>query len=312
MAELLYNIKRVFTNYLDDKVYYIPEYQRGYKWSKQQVEQLLDDIYRFSLTRDEEHFYCLQNITLVQNLDHEKYINVVDGQQRLTTTTLLLCYLEFNDIISGKLIYAVRDSSNKFLQEIIENHSNLIDKILQTANFEAFIESYGKEYDFQDVYHMYEALKMIAHWFKKQKTTFSLDLFKDVILNHVKLIINKVSQVSEQELFMNLNAGKVHLDGSDLVRAILITRVAKQEIESYESQDIQDILKLNQRRTRIGWELDEMNNWWNRKDVKDYFLNFTTIKTGAKETIKFNQDIHPINLLYKIWVEIKGESEIKL
>ncbi|MGV6946953.1 DUF262 domain-containing protein [Sphingobacterium kyonggiense] len=312
MAELLYSIKRVFSNYLNDKSYYIPEYQRGYKWSKQQVEQLLDDIYKFSLTRDEDHFYCLQNITLFQNLENEKYINVVDGQQRLTTTTLLLSYLKCNDLISGKLIYAVRDSSNKFLQEIIDNQSDLIDLILDSINFEVFIDSYGKYYDFQDVYHMYEALKAIDNWFKNRKRFINKQTFKDILLNHVKLIVNKVSQVSEQELFMNLNAGKVHLDGSDLIRAILITRVAKLELENYDSKDVEDILKLHQRRTRIGWELDEMNNWWNRKDVKAFFQNFTSIKTAVKETIKFNQDIHPINLLYKIWVEIKGENDINL
>ena len=71
MAELLYSLQKVFTTYPNGKTYNIPEYQRGYKWSEQQVNQLLDDIYKFSKTRSEDHFYCLQNITLFQNLENE-------------------------------------------------------------------------------------------------------------------------------------------------------------------------------------------------------------------------------------------------
>ncbi|WP_159020631.1 DUF262 domain-containing protein [Algibacter sp. L3A6] len=313
MAELLYSLQKVFTTYPKGKIYNIPEYQRGYKWSEQQVNQLLDDIYKFSLTRDEEHFYCLQNITLFQNLENDTYLNVVDGQQRLTTVTLLLAYLKANNLVDGMINYAVREPSNDFIQKIVANESDIIKTILEAETFETFISSQvGSDVDYQDIYHMFVALKTIDSWFTNTDRTLDLDNFKDIVLNHVKLIVNKVEQISEQELFMNLNAGKVHLDGSDLIRAILITRVAKQELEDYDADNVQDILKLNQRRTRIGWELDEMNSWWSREDVKLYFQNFTKIKTGTKETIKFNQDEHPINLLYKIWVEIKGETEITL
>lgn len=309
MAELLYSLQKVFTTYPNGKTYNIPEYQRGYKWSEQQVNQLLDDIYKFSLTRDEDHFYCLQNITLFQNLENESYLNVVDGQQRLTTVTLLLSYLKNSSLVEAKMNYAVREPSNAFIQKIISEES-FIEDILNAENFEVFKASQSEDIDYQDIYHMFIALRTIDSWFKSK--TMDIDSFKDIILNHVKLIVNKVEQVSEQELFMNLNAGKVHLDGSDLIRAILITRVAKQELEYYDSENVQDILKLNQRRTRIGWELDEMNTWWSNNDVKLYFQNFTKIQTGKKETIKFNQEIHPINLLYKIWVETNGESEITL
>lgn len=313
MAELLYSLQKVFTTYPKGKIYNIPEYQRGYKWSEQQVNQLLEDIYKFSLTRDDDHFYCLQNITLFQNLEIENYLNVVDGQQRLTTVTLLLSYLQANNLVEDMLNYAVREPSNDFIQKIVANESDIIKTILEVETFDAFIVSQvDYDVDYQDIYHMFIALRTIDTWFKNPNRTLDVDNFKDIILNHVKLIVNKVEQVSEQELFMNLNAGKVHLDGSDLIRAILITRVAKQELEDYDVGNVQDILKLNQRRTRIGWELDEMNNWWSNEDVKQYFQNFTRIQTGKKETIKFNQEIHPINLLYKIWVETKGENEITL
>src|SRR5690606_9134970 len=97
-------------------------------------------------------------------------------------------------------------------------------------------------------------------------------------------------------------------------RAILITRVAKQEMEEHDSSEIKTVVRLNERRVRIGWELDELNAWWSKLNVATYFTPFTNIKTGDKETIKFNQDKHPINLLYKLWAETNqnAEKEIRL
>ncbi|MEE9349810.1 MAG: DUF262 domain-containing protein [Flavobacteriaceae bacterium] len=57
MADLLYNIENLFGNYIKDKKFNIPEYQRGYKWNGQQIKQLLNDIYRFHKTKSENNFY---------------------------------------------------------------------------------------------------------------------------------------------------------------------------------------------------------------------------------------------------------------
>ena len=63
MADLLYSVERVFKDYLNNgQLYNIPEYQRGYKWTEQQVEQLLSDIHEFETGGDNALFYCLQNI----------------------------------------------------------------------------------------------------------------------------------------------------------------------------------------------------------------------------------------------------------
>ena len=58
--------------------------------------------------------------------------------------------------------------------------------------------------------------------------------------------------------------------------------------------------------------MDELNFWWSKENVLEYFSYFTKLKTGEKETIKFEQEKHPINLLYKIWAESLNEKEIKL
>lgn len=311
MADLLYSVERVFKDYLNNgQLYNIPEYQRGYKWTEQQVEQLLSDIHEFETGGDNDLFYCLQNITLVEK---EGNFNVVDGQQRLTTLTLLLSYFNETSLVKDKLYYAVRLPSNNFLQKVISNENNFIQNILESSVFDDFVKD--DDFDYQDIYFMYSALRSMNKWFLEKENEdkgISREIFKDKLLKNVKLIVNRITGIEEQELFMNLNADRVHLDGSDLIRAILITRVAKQEMEEYDSAEIKTVVRLNERRVRIGWELDEINAWWSKSEVLAYFKSFTNIETGEKETIKFNQDKHPINLLYKLWAEKSKEKSIRL
>lgn len=70
-----------------DKInFYIPSYQRGYRWKSRQVSQLIDDINGFVPT-ESTPFYFLQALAVARDTEH---INVVDGQQRLTTLKLIL------------------------------------------------------------------------------------------------------------------------------------------------------------------------------------------------------------------------------
>ena len=93
-------------NQLYDKQFFIPHYQRGYRWTDVQVKQLLNDIDSFipvQLPGDptKKTFYCLQpiavklvssEIKIKYNLQGDWY-EVIDGQQRLTTIFLILQYM---------------------------------------------------------------------------------------------------------------------------------------------------------------------------------------------------------------------------
>ena len=71
--------------------YWIPAYQRGYRWTGLQVTQLLDDIWDFIQASEKKRrtsFYCLQPL-VVRKLGDGRY-EVVDGQQRLTSLFILL------------------------------------------------------------------------------------------------------------------------------------------------------------------------------------------------------------------------------
>ena len=82
------NIKAV--KELKNIKFIIPKYQRGYRWQERQVEDLLDDILKFELEKD--NFYCLQPLVVKKDKCNEKFI-VLDGQQRLTTIFLILKFL---------------------------------------------------------------------------------------------------------------------------------------------------------------------------------------------------------------------------
>lgn len=51
-------------NELKGKKFFIPNYQRGYRWGKREVQALLEDIWDFAQMKDQQDFYCLQPIVI--------------------------------------------------------------------------------------------------------------------------------------------------------------------------------------------------------------------------------------------------------
>ena len=81
------NLDKVFC---DDYLFEIPFYQRPYAWTTEEVGELLDDLL-FAMDKDAEAPYFLGSIVLIKGDTPDS--KVIDGQQRLTTLTMLLCAL---------------------------------------------------------------------------------------------------------------------------------------------------------------------------------------------------------------------------
>ncbi|CAM4254942.1 DUF262 domain-containing protein [Zobellia nedashkovskayae] len=307
MSELLYTIKSIFETKDDSflsvnkkEFFNIPLYQRGYKWTAVQVNKLLVDVSRF--TPKEGKFYCVQNITLVPK---ENCFNVVDGQQRLTTSVLILSYLNNRNLVKGKLKFpknSIRERTNQFIDKFITEDAS---EMFETKTWGNFIEEYP-DYDHQDIYFLFNAYDEIRHWFA-EKNTEEIKIFKDKFLNYVKFICNVVEGEKEEKIFGNLNSKRVYLDGADLIRAIIITGVTKEE---HDEETIKGVVRINERRIRIGWELDHINRWWNQIDVKAYFEPW--IRLGTEGDVNFNMDKHPINQLYSLYAESLGLEKLSL
>jgi hypothetical protein len=207
--------------------FFIPDYQRGYRWEKQQAIDLLEDIYDFAskVAADSEEIYCIQPLVVSERADDilakckspeatledikkyiKKYIkgswNVVDGQQRLTTIYLLLCCLDIND--KYEIDYCTRNGSRDFLLDIESK-----DKRDAECNI--------------DYYHMYQVYSTIKEWVEK-KNQKEFDLIKTVLLNRVNFIWYQVDAVDEIAVFTRLNIGKIPLTDSELIKALFLNR----------------------------------------------------------------------------------------
>lgn len=95
--------------------FYIPSYQRGYRWGKDEVTRLLDDVYSNGTNN-----YCLQPVVVRRN---DSRYELIDGQQRLTTLYLIYRYMYnssggFLDEPKFSLTYETREKSAEFLTNI--------------------------------------------------------------------------------------------------------------------------------------------------------------------------------------------------
>lgn len=191
----------------------IPYQQRGYKWTKDNVINLLDDLTVFM--KKESPFYCLQPIAVVPvgKAGEHKYC-VVDGQQRLTTLYLLYKYLVSDGIDlseSTELFHYEyeRDKNNE--------RRNLLRKRIEDEN-DATI----------DFFYITKAYLAIRKWFedKQDAKHLFLNLLKesDQSRKSVQVIWYTVGEDKKHDVFRNINSGKIQLTNPELIKALLLNR----------------------------------------------------------------------------------------
>lgn len=101
-----YPLAKIFSSDFD---YVIPTYQRPYAWTPVQAGELFSDLHDF-FTKEKDDTYFLGSIVLIKD-EGKPNAEVIDGQQRLTTLTILLAALTHK--ASGK----IRDAFNGYLCE---------------------------------------------------------------------------------------------------------------------------------------------------------------------------------------------------
>lgn len=235
MAENKIELKSV--SELLEMKFFIPSYQRGYRWTDLQIENLLNDILEFSKGVDGD-FYCLQPLVVKEQKkdllaeikqansieDEENLLKgkwtVIDGQQRLTTIYLILKALENEKCPS---IEYERDS---YIQ--VCNSSDEIKK----DNIEIYHLTSAKHFIDRWI-HIEKRADEEKKWINPKNIEIDTKKFCNKILEQTKFIFYNVGDVSEEQehdIFNNLNSGKIALTNAELIKALFLNKAGKEDI----------------------------------------------------------------------------------
>lgn len=265
--------------------FFVADYQRGYKWTVQQVLDLLEDIASFD--RNKEIFYCLQPLAVkarnwkedeTEVVDYE----VIDGQQRLTTIFMILKVFE-EDVYS--LQYQTRKNSAKFLSQIEKNISESftieyeddvtsLTTILNKKWVEFLTANKNIDYDNIDIFHFFCAFLLIKSFFVKNDKI--KECFKENLKDYTRFIWYKdKSDENSKQVFRNLNSGKIPLTNAELIKALFINSLKDR---NKEVQDLQQSNFANE------WDNIEQNLY---DDKFWFFINNDTNKDSYQTRIDF-------------------------
>lgn len=231
--------------------FFIPSYQRGYRWTEQQVTELLNDINEFSPKEiensNEKTWYCLQPIVVKKKDDNEW--DVIDGQQRLTTTFLILHHLNQGYVENRRkklfgLKYETRENSADYLQKELNGET------INDTNI--------------DYYFISSAYKTICDWFKNKGEQFDVNTFESKFNFSTKVIWYETSAKDDSiDIFTRINSGKIPLTNAELIKALFLnsSNFAKADSEKLRLKQ----LEIASEWDRIEYALQDDSFW--------YFIN---------------------------------------
>ena len=290
--------------------FFIPSYQRGFRWTERQVEDLLNDVWDF-ITKTEKKYnewYCLQPVVVKKINNHYE---VLDGQQRLTTIFLILKHLEpfiESERKSFEIEYETRNTENYNSKLFLQS----IDKNSETKYLENI-----------DYFHIFQAYKKIKEWFQtkaNQGYNSISSKFITPFLESTKFIWYEVDSGKDAiEIFTRINMGKIPLTNAELIKALFLNS------SNFPNSDTEKIrlrqLEIASEWDRIEYSLQNDELWYfiNNSENKlptrieyifDIMKNIEGIQNGNDQysTFRFFSDKFKTNTKDEIdnnWKEIK-------
>jgi hypothetical protein bfra3_15194 len=264
--------------------YFIPDYQRGYRWGEREVTQLLSDLYEFmNQYPNQQDFYCLQPLVVVErkaeslvslpdSVKEEGTVvyEVVDGQQRLTTIFLLIHY--FNEQYRGKS----KLTTPQLHFETREGSAAALEGVQIGTNGAAVFGNSGcqltQSIDFWHIQHAYE---YIHHWCVNNLATELQGRFQDFVLDRTKVIWYAVDASQDIiKVFERNNVGKIALTDAELIKAQMLQRNRQGDINALRQQ------------LEIAREWDEMEN---------------ALRQESLWTFLYGGEVAPVNRIEKLF-----------
>lgn len=303
----------------------IPDYQRGYRWTRTQAKEMLEDFREFisagkNSNQTTDGYYCLQPIVVKPRIwkdSNDKEIEgyeVIDGQQRLTTLFLLLTAIfckddrNRNDAPDFKMFsisYQTRSDSKDFLENIGSNDSRnekayeCIDFYHINQVFETFVSELNS--DNKGGFDRSLVLLILGEEFvspNEEDDDYECDEDDEVRkidrARNVRVIwyeIGLEEKASAEDIFTRLNIGKIPLTNAELIKASFLkesnfgTFTATKEKE-LKAQQLGIALQQN----KIAEEWNDIEHKLQRDDFW-YFLGASNFGKEYETRIEFIFDL---------------------
>ena len=289
--------------------FFIPDYQRGYKWTRMEVLKLLNDIWDFKLNHsddDDGDFYCLQPV-VVKPKDGKYY--VIDGQQRLTTLLIIQQAMKDYGVVTQqqKVLLAHPDWIAELMPAITEETYSIE---YQTREKSAiWLENRRNEAEMQknsDYYHIFCAYNATIDFFKwidentpddytldnlpcpkSKKRINAVTEFETCIRSKCHVIWYELDTENENdhEIFDRLNTGKIPLTNAELIKAMFLQE------GNFPSLSEEIKIKSEDYRTNVARQWDEIERKLQEPFFWDFIYDFNNVGMSYETRIEYLFDL---------------------
>ena len=302
-----YQLLKIFSS---DFEYHIPAYQRPYAWTTEETNTLFDDLYGFFTSESEDENYFLGSIVLIKE-NTDRKADVIDGQQRLTTLTILFSVLADNLTDPRK-----KTSCMKRLQEegdelagiaslprvfLREWDQDFFNKYIQNVKLDDLFRIDPATLDTEAKRHIQENCKALSVKFKEtfQGDETELLKFSSFLLNRCYLVVvSTPSQASAFRVFSVMNSRGLNLLPTDIIKSETIGKlpahlqqVYTDKWEELENQVGRDGFNEVFTHTRTIFTMEKA-----KKNLLDEFRSFVIPETTPKSLI--DDYLEPYTLAY--------------
>lgn len=296
--------------------FYVPAYQRGYKWTETEVLRLLQDIWDFKKYRasDESAFYCLQPVVVrpIEDKDGGTVYHVIDGQQRLTALLIIqqaIKNFQVQAIIptadlqqtaicdsTYSIDYATRESSFKWLRDIFVD-----EKMQDNSDYFHFHETYEAAISFLKWIDLSYPDHEINGRKCPDKETDAFSTLKKVMSDRCYVIWYEPESGStrrDEDIFDDLNTGKIPLTNAELIKAMFLQKNNFPDNDTPSAVLAEDFIRrLSREWDAFEWQLQDPAFWYFIYDAGKWGLRYENhieyiLDLIAGKTIKNSDDYY--------------------
>ena len=224
-----------FVKYMEgaDKRFVIPVYQRNYDWKTENCKQLYDDLVKIIKEHRKSHFFG--SLVSVYNPDgHNEEFLIIDGQQRLTTVSLLFLAM-YNLIDKGIIVSETANLKQRIFEEYLVDKWKPEDTRIKLKPVKNDQKAFGKLFS-DSTEHIRESKLTVNYDYfydRIQKQEITIDQLYDAICCLEIINIRLDRDDNPQLIFESLNSTGLDLSEGDKIRNFILMGLPPKEQEVY-------------------------------------------------------------------------------